>query len=209
MVLDVPTRWNSTFMMLDVALKFEKAFERYAEEDERFSSYFEEKKNDKKRIGPPSSSDWECASIFVKFLSTFYEVTLKFSGTLHITSNNFFHEICDIDSQLNCLSRNGDSLLHKMATKMKSKYDKYWGDPDNINPMLFLAVVLDPRFKLKYLKFCFESLYDTQTVAKLVVKVEQILHRLYNHYSKGGQDGDEVSWFYALCFKILLCMLIC
>jgi len=85
-----------------------------------------------------------------------------------------------------------------MATKMKSKYDKYWGDPDNINPMLFLAVVLDPRFKLKYLKFCFESLYDTQTVAKLVVKVEQILHRLYNHYSKGGQDGDEVSYL-VLC----------
>ena len=111
--------------MLDVALKFEKAFERYGEEDERYSSYFEEKENDKKRIGPPSSSDWECASTFVKFLSTFYEVTLKFSGTLHITSNNFFHEICDIDSQLNYLARNGGSLLHKMAIKMKIKYDKY------------------------------------------------------------------------------------
>lgn len=80
-----------------------------------------------------------------------------------------------------------------MATKMKSKYDKYWGDPDHINPMLFLAVVLDPRYKLKYLKFCFESLYDTQTVAKLVVKVEQILHRLFNQYSKGGKDGGEVT----------------
>jgi len=183
---------------LDAALKFEKAFERYAEEDDKFSTYFEEKENDKKRIGPPSSSDWECASIFVKFLSTFYEVTLKFSGTLHTTSNNFFHELCEIDSQLNYLARNSDSLLHKMATKMKSKYDKYWGNPDHINPMLFLAIVLDPRYKSKYLRFCFESLYDTQTVAKLVVKVEQILHRLYNHYSKSGLDGEEVSYL-VLC----------
>ncbi|XP_024962436.1 zinc finger BED domain-containing protein RICESLEEPER 1-like [Cynara cardunculus var. scolymus] len=178
-------------MMLNVALKFEKAFERYADENDKFLSYFEEKENDKKRIGPPSSSDWECASIFVKFLSSFYEVTLKFSGTLHITSNNFFHELCEIDSQLSYLASNNGSLLYTMATKMKSKYDKYWGDPDRINPMLFLAVVLDPRYKLKYLKFCFEPLYDAQTVAKLVVKVEQILHQLYNQYSQGGKDGDE------------------
>ncbi|KAL5549186.1 hypothetical protein UlMin_004417 [Ulmus minor] len=33
LVLDVPTRWNSTYKMLEVALKCQKAFERYEEED--------------------------------------------------------------------------------------------------------------------------------------------------------------------------------
>ncbi|XP_024032904.1 zinc finger BED domain-containing protein RICESLEEPER 2-like [Morus notabilis] len=34
LVLDVPTRWNSTCMMLDASIKFQKAFKRYEEEDE-------------------------------------------------------------------------------------------------------------------------------------------------------------------------------
>uniref|UniRef100_A0A803QDT8 Uncharacterized protein n=1 Tax=Cannabis sativa TaxID=3483 RepID=A0A803QDT8_CANSA len=34
LILDVPTRWNSTFMMLDVAIIFEKAFSRNEEEDD-------------------------------------------------------------------------------------------------------------------------------------------------------------------------------
>jgi len=31
--LDVPTRWNSTFLMLESALKFQKAFKRLGERD--------------------------------------------------------------------------------------------------------------------------------------------------------------------------------
>ena len=114
-MLDVPTRWNSTFMMLDVALKFEKAFARYEEEDDKFVSYFMENENGQKRVGPPNSSDWKSASIFIKFLSTFYEVTLKFSGTLHVTSNNFYHEICEIHTQLSDLASSSDPLLSTMA----------------------------------------------------------------------------------------------
>ncbi|KZV45203.1 zinc finger BED domain-containing protein RICESLEEPER 2-like [Dorcoceras hygrometricum] len=34
--LDVSTRWNSTFLMLNVAQKFERAFERFDEEDPYF-----------------------------------------------------------------------------------------------------------------------------------------------------------------------------
>ena len=44
---DVPTRWNSTYMMLDATIKFQVAFEKLANED---------------------SSDWKHAQDFVKFL---------------------------------------------------------------------------------------------------------------------------------------------
>lgn len=140
----------------------------------------------KTKIGPPTSADWECASVFVKFLATFYEVTLKFSGTLHVTSNNFYHEICEIQAQVKDLADENDPLLSTMAVSMRDKYDKYWGNADNINPLLFVAVVLDPRYKMKYLKFCFEYVYDSATVSRLLVKVESTLQSLYTCYVAGS-----------------------
>ncbi|XP_024021000.1 zinc finger BED domain-containing protein RICESLEEPER 2-like [Morus notabilis] len=89
--LDVPTRWNSTYMMLDAAIKFQKAFERYEEEDDKFVSYFREDEGEKRKIGPPLDDDWENVKVFVKFLKT-----LKFSPTLNVTSNSYFHELCEM-----------------------------------------------------------------------------------------------------------------
>ena len=40
--------------------------------------------------GPPEKEDWNRARVFVKFLKMFYDVTLKFLGSLHVTSNFFF-----------------------------------------------------------------------------------------------------------------------
>ncbi|KAI5343017.1 hypothetical protein L3X38_010893 [Prunus dulcis] len=40
MVLDIPTRWNSTYMMLDAALRFEKVFVRMGEDDNAPSSFW-------------------------------------------------------------------------------------------------------------------------------------------------------------------------
>ena len=34
--LDVPTRWNSTFLMMNTAQKFERAFDRFDEQDPCF-----------------------------------------------------------------------------------------------------------------------------------------------------------------------------
>ncbi|CAL8167928.1 unnamed protein product [Prunus armeniaca] len=39
---DVCTRWNSTYMMLESALKIQKGFERMEEDDPNFLGYFEE-----------------------------------------------------------------------------------------------------------------------------------------------------------------------
>lgn len=127
LVLDVPTRWNSTFFMLDVAVKFRKAFECFEIEDDKYLNHFNEHEGGKKRVGPHNSEDWDNAYVFVIFLCTFYEVTLKFSGTLHVTSNAFYHEMCEIHGQLSELSSSNDKLLSSMAVSMKRKYDKYWG----------------------------------------------------------------------------------
>ena len=69
-----------------------------------------------------------------------------------------------------------------MADKMKLKYDKYWENLDNINFLLYVAVVLDPRYKLTYLKFSFNKVYENDKVEILVARVKATLERLFDHY---------------------------
>ena len=114
-VQDVSTRWNSTYLMLESALKFQKAFERMEDDDRHYILYFKEDG------GPPNSDDWENANVFVLFFKSFYDITLKFSGLMYVTSNLYFHEMCSIHSDLTSLIESGDDLvLSKMATSMKN-----------------------------------------------------------------------------------------
>ncbi|KAK9001750.1 hypothetical protein V6N11_024448 [Hibiscus sabdariffa] len=47
----------------------------------------------------------------------------------------------------------GPENIVSMASKMKDKYNKYWGDATNINFMVYLAIILDPRRKMGYNDF--------------------------------------------------------
>ena len=111
--------------MLESALKFQKAFDRMEEGDENYLGYFAEDEHGRKKVGPPLFIDWENARVFVKFIEIFYDVTLKFSASLTVTSNACFHELNAIFTELTNWSKSGDRLLGNMATNMLTKFDKY------------------------------------------------------------------------------------
>ncbi|KAI4353932.1 hypothetical protein L6164_002852 [Bauhinia variegata] len=140
---DVPTRWNSTYIMLEHAIPFQKAFDRLEDEDEGYVVWFKEDRR-------PSIFDGDNARAFVQFLKLFYEVTLALSGSLHVTSNCVFDEIQMINELLIKWSENeADSIVGTMACNMRNKLEKYWGKVENINPLIYIGIVLDPRYKLE------------------------------------------------------------
>ena len=58
----------------------------------------------------------------MKFHGIFYEATLRFFGSLFVTSNTYFHELISIEDQLQQLcSVDGDPLLKSIAVEMKKK----------------------------------------------------------------------------------------
>ena len=189
--LDVPTRWDTKYKMLDGAEKFENAFQLMEEYDEEYLPHFgDDDGNDMNPIGPPNHFDWEKVRALSKFLKLFYKATLRFSGSLFVTSNAYFHELVLIQHHLRALCGNGENpLLKDMAKNMKTKYDKYWGRVDRTNLMLFVAVVLDTRYKLKYVKFWFKQFYDREQVDDMVAKVRDALDRLYGHYATKASSG--------------------
>ncbi|KAF5464387.1 hypothetical protein F2P56_014465 [Juglans regia] len=131
--LDVPTRWNSTYLMLEGALKFRKAFERLEEEDSGFLSSVgdDDVDDDKigdivnrrisKKLGPPNNNDWEKVKLFVR-------------------------------------------------------------------------IILDPRYKMRYFDFALECMYanDPTKAVDLSLKVKNALTRMYEAYNDndGGNNSD-------------------
>ncbi|KAK9999965.1 hypothetical protein SO802_019568 [Lithocarpus litseifolius] len=72
----------------------------------------------------------------------------------------------------------GDPLLKEMAQSTKEKYEKYWGDFENMNLMMFIAVVLDPRYKMKYLKYWFNKWYSKEMAEFALKLVRDALDKL-------------------------------
>ncbi|VFQ63012.1 unnamed protein product [Cuscuta campestris] len=71
-----------------------------------------------------------------------------------------------------------------MSLKMLDKYDKYWGDVEKMNMLLYIAAVLDPRYKFDYVEFCFKKMYSQEVAKELLTKVKSTMDELFLEYKK-------------------------
>ncbi|XP_031131905.1 zinc finger BED domain-containing protein RICESLEEPER 2-like [Ipomoea triloba] len=174
LVLDVPTRWNSTYLMLHTALLYQKVFEVYEDHDPSFKS----------DLGGnvPNFLDWEVVEGLVKFLKSFYEMTVRISGSLYVTSNTFFSEVSDLSCILTGLVGAESDSVKAMGMTMRTKFDKYWGDPNKMNFLIFYGNIMDPRDKIEYMPYQFNQLYGDENGKSLFEKVMKDLKELYADY---------------------------
>nr|XP_016506604.1 PREDICTED: zinc finger BED domain-containing protein RICESLEEPER 1-like [Nicotiana tabacum] len=159
------TKWGTNSMNgkhLHVrAIEYESAILEYVDHDIGLSHHFEFVNIvDGSPAGTLLSSDWEDVKKLTKFLEIFYKLTLKVSGSLSVTSNHHFLEICEVVVYLKQLILNEDILLGSMEKKMKEKFDKYWGDPEKMNKMIFISCVLDPRYKFDSVSFALAKKFE-------------------------------------------------
>ncbi|KAM0058901.1 putative transcription factor/ chromatin remodeling BED-type(Zn) family [Helianthus debilis subsp. tardiflorus] len=175
---DIVTRWNSTYLMLHCALAYRRAYTRLALVDSSFQT-------------SPSEEEWVRVEIITRLLKPFYEITTLFSGSSYPTSNLYFHHVWRIRLYIEKEMCNVDQVISGMAKDMKEKFDKYW---KSYSMILSFAAILDPRYKVKLVEYCFSKLNMTfkereEKLKRIVDGMHKLYDKEYNIQSKTMHDS--------------------
>ncbi|CAN0843704.1 Zinc finger BED domain-containing protein RICESLEEPER 2 [Linum grandiflorum] len=126
------------------------------------------------------------------FLKQFYDFTMKVSGSSYVTSNLFFPEVVILYRLLKKWKRSPDYDLSLMASKMRIKYEKYWGNIEKMNKVLYIVIVLDSRRKMTFVDYTLYRVYPEEDKGKLLAySVKKPIYDLYDHYVKTNATSSQ------------------
>ncbi|XP_024043240.1 zinc finger BED domain-containing protein RICESLEEPER 2-like [Citrus clementina] len=163
--LDCPTRWNSTFAMLELAVKYKSVFSRLQTLEPQYKCL-------------PSSEEWELAKQMLDYLRPFSKLTEMFSGTTYPTANLFFPLVCKMRIALKGWQTSDVPAVKNMADNMIGKFLKYW---DEISGVLGMAVILDPRYKMMLINYYYPKIYVVGLENQLK-RVRELCNEMMNYY---------------------------
>lgn len=165
--LDVPTRWNSTYLMLDRAYKYRDALDNYFEEIHGGGKYI------------LSFEEWAKIEKICNLLQPFYEVTKLFSGSDYPTANLYFPCVWKIHLQILRAKVCDDNDINRAATGMLDKFDKYWSDYVMV---LAFGVIFDPRYKLNFVDHALKKVHGVIEGERKAREVQNQFAELYKEY---------------------------
>ncbi|KAG8045114.1 hypothetical protein GUJ93_ZPchr0008g11409 [Zizania palustris] len=163
--LDVTSEWNSTYLMLQAALDNRQVFTLLESCDYSYSAW-------------PSTEDWKKADVACRFLKLLYESAQSIMAAEIPTANIFFHEAWALQLELLNATVDDDLTVRGIAVGIHERFDEYWKD---CNLVLAIAVVMDPRFKMKIVEFAHSKMYGSDA-DKYVNVVQDAVYELYKEY---------------------------
>ncbi|KAL2932807.1 putative AC transposase [Bienertia sinuspersici] len=176
LILDVSTRWNSTYDMIQRALEVKDAFDLFVTRERDIVDVIYEK-------------EWDTIQDICDFIEPFYHITKLFSGSKYPTSNLYLYCIVCIEKLLTESHTDPSDAVRKMAAPMWRTFDKYWSDHSMV---LSFALILDPRFKMTYLTDLYSMLYVPTAVEQKISEVHATFVALYECYMKTCKSAPVV-----------------
>jgi hypothetical protein len=161
--------------MLSIALEYQTVFERLASKEKLCAPF------------QPNKDDWDFAREICARLKMFYDATELLSSTHYVTANLFFPKICGIYLAIEKWRTSSIPKVEEMSALMKEKFNKYWTD---VHGPMEVATVLDPRYKLKFMKAFYSTIYGEESVVIeiQVSRVRSLLYELVLEY-QGSMEG--------------------
>ncbi|KAA8535151.1 hypothetical protein F0562_030154 [Nyssa sinensis] len=165
LALDDHTKWNTTYEMLLAASELKEVFSCLDTYDPDYKL-------------APSMEDWKQVETLCIYLKLLFDTANMLNTTTVLTTNTFFHEAWKIQLELARAATSEDTFISNLIKPMQEKFDKYWKDCCLV---LAIAVVVDPRFKMKLVEFSFTKIYgdDAATYIKIV---DEGIHELFHEY---------------------------
>lgn len=142
--LDIPTRWNSVFLMVNKCVKLKHVFNAIAVHDDAKSKLSEYKM---------SEEDWNCAENVVKFLEIAFELTVAASGKDYVTISlqpiiyKLLKNHCDSAIAGTAQKFVATENVKKAAKSFLKKLEKY--KPNLCGKFANIGMALDPRVTSK------------------------------------------------------------
>jgi hypothetical protein len=173
--LDVPTRWNSTFLMLQSTLPFRKVFETLQEQEPSYTFGL-------------SDEEWKMVQDICQLLKVFCHATDVISGSNYPTSNLYFLEIWSVKIVLDEQAKSDNATIGIMVKEMKKKFHKYFMESYLTN---CIPVVLDPRFKMEHVEFRLKKYFGVDA-DKHILEVETTIKALFIEYVTKSEDNVNI-----------------
>ncbi|XP_075665725.1 zinc finger BED domain-containing protein RICESLEEPER 2-like [Castanea sativa] len=170
LVLDYKTRWNLNYLMFFTALIYKDVFSCFAKHEAFYTCL-------------PTDYDWEVAKDICGRLELFYSVTEFFSGRKYSTTNMYFTLVCEMKIVLNEWSLSSNEMISRIAKSMLTKFNSYWAD---VNVVMAVAAILDPKYKMKFLQFYYPNIYGDNSDLE-IEKIKNLCYGLLDEYG----DVDE------------------
>lgn len=181
LILDCPTRWNSTYQMLSVAMHFKEVFPRFQDREPSYTTL-------------PDDDDWEKVEKVSKLLEVFNVVTNIISGSEYPTANLYLAEVFRIKLVLDQAIQDESDFMKEMAKAMKGKFYKYCSQ---CNLVMSLAFVLDLMIKMMGVNMYFPLIYPEVEARKNIENVHTALDDMYKEYadilSEHSEEGSSRS----------------
>lgn len=163
--IDDLTQWNTTYQMLVAASELKEVFCCLDTSDPDYKLTL-------------SMEEWGQVETLCSYLKIFYEAANILTSPVYPTTNSFFDVVWKIYYELLHAAVSQDYFVCMLTRPLLDNFTKFWED---CNLILAIAVVMDPRFKMKFVEFCFSRIYGDDADA-WIKTVDQGLHDLYLEY---------------------------
>ncbi|KAI3775432.1 hypothetical protein L1987_50008 [Smallanthus sonchifolius] len=165
LLLDDQTQWNTTYEMLLAASELKEVFSCLDTIDTDYS-------------GGPSVEEWKLVENFCTYLKLLFNTASLLTSSVVPTANTFFHEAWKLQLELTRASTSEDHEISTLTKPMLESFDNYW---KNSCLILAIAVVMDPRFKMKLVDFSFTKIYGDEAATYIKI-VDEGVHELFLEY---------------------------